>query len=452
VARTRSIMVAEDCSASASEVAELRACLDVEPEDGDAPALAARRLLECLVDAAAEPGVRTAAWLRQLEDAGAAQAAHAAAAGIPPAAFLQMIDRLRHQLDGTAGDLVALMLDRVVAGVSRELAWAGGPVSAAGSRMVALGRLAAGIAHEINNPCAFILPNLEFMIEELTALRAQMGGASLDDLLEAARQTLEGARRVRRVVHALRAFSPPEGLILRAVDLREAACVALADSAQALRPCPGRLVEIGAVAPVRADLALLVKMVQQLLSGALAALRGSEADRVRLRVFGDAGGSHVEVEDTGAGIPAEVRDNLLDPLLSARPVGGGVGLILSVCTHIASALGGALELDSVVGRGTRVRLSMPPMGELPASGPRVLVVGGDIDAARWWRALPACHLLLVDRAAVALEALAGGAVDLVLCARADVAALRPAAACPVEVVDSAVVPPSPDQLTAMLAA
>ena len=449
--------------AGAGEALDRQLRITLEGEGRPDLCAAASRLADHLACIAADADAGSPPWWMAVERAGEEHALEAAGTGVPVPGFLLLLARCRDVLralvlgDG-AGEVVDAVIDRLLLGAGRELAWAGGARMPVGGRMGALGRLAGVLAHEINNPISFILPNLEYVIEELSALRARAADLPLDDLLEAARQTLEGAKRVRGVIHALRSFAPPEGLLLRPVDLREVVAHAAAEVGPALRARASLLFELAAVPSVRADVALLTKVAVQLLAHAAETLRDDPArERIRVRTTFSDGQSRLEIEDSGTGVPADLREHIFDPRYTTRAIGCGTGLGLCVCHNVVTALGGGIDIVSGPGQGTKVIVSLPAIG--PAAPPRrrVLIVVGDSPArCAWWRALADHDVWISDDATVAASAVDAPGFDLLL-GEAEltsaVARLRGARSSPpVHVLGDDSEPPAAGEIDAWLAA
>ena len=243
-------------------------------------------------------------------------------------------------------------------------------------RMSSLGTLAAGVAHEINNPLALVMSNLE--------LAARRPGESERFV----RSAIEGAGRVRDIVRDLRVFAKPEPETPEPVDLGEviSSSVALARGKVQTR---ARLeTELESVPLVAAGHGKLGQVVLNLIINAFEALpeeRGAGENRivVRLRRAGDK--IRLEVEDNGAGIAPAVRARLFEPFFTTRAGHGGSGLGLAVVHDIVSHSGGTIEVISELGRGALFRVELPPAdpvlapaagetAKLDSRGARILVV------------------------------------------------------------------------------
>jgi PAS domain S-box-containing protein len=285
------------------------------------------------------------------------------------------------------------------------------------TRMASLGSLAAGVAHEINNPLAFVAANLEYAEGALRRPPGadgalQLAPASAAEVQGALADALEGARRVKEVVRALRVYSrPTEGQ--RAPVSVEAEIRAALDLAHnEIRHRAQVVTQIEWVPPVVAGEHQLGQVFLNLLVNAAQAIpeghSQENAIRVSCRLAPD-GRVMVEISDTGEGIPPERLARIFEPFFTTK-AGVGTGLGLSICHGIVTGLGGQIEVASEVGRGTRFRLLFPPAEAPPA--PRL---AAPAPAARRLR------LLVIDD-----EASVGRALQRVLGASHEVVALTSA--------------------------
>ncbi|HSO31283.1 MAG TPA: PAS domain S-box protein [Labilithrix sp.] len=295
--------------------------------------------------------------------------------------------------------------------------------AAAGDRLASMGRLAAGVAHEINNPLAYVIGHLE-------ALRS----APLDDALRLrAEEALEGAGRVRAIVDDLRALSRGDDERRGPVDLVRVIQSACSIASAHVRHRARLVRDLAPVAKVEANESRLGQLVLNLIVNAAEAIpEGRVAKneiRVRLRP-GAPGRVILEVIDTGAGIPASAIDHIFDPFFTTKPIGIGTGLGLSICHGIVTSFGGKIDVVSTVGQGSTFRVDLPastshassPAPEAtpvpPPSRARILIIDDD---PRVGKALAELLRLRHDvqlevRAAAALERLlAGEHYDVVFC-------------------------------------
>ncbi|PAU65758.1 two-component sensor histidine kinase [Pseudomonas sp. PIC25] len=227
------------------------------------------------------------------------------------------------------------------------------------ARLRAVGQLAAGVAHEINNPIGFITSNLRVAGDYLDELAEKIpGGHSasllLDDFRALLRESLSGTQRIARIVADLKTFSNIDQADFIPCDLNAlltTSCHLLqAESQQAI--------------DVQLDLAPLPKLAGypaklsqaffNVLDNAAKAIDAEGVIRVSSRQVD--GVIEVTIEDNGPGIPPDVQERIFDPFFTTRAVGSGTGLGLSVARDIMRAHRGEILLDSQVGAGTRVTL------------------------------------------------------------------------------------------------
>lgn len=212
-------------------------------------------------------------------------------------------------------------------------------------RLVALGQLASGAAHEINNPLGFLISNLsglEALLGDVgEALGEQVGlRAQLEPLLDEGHQmvheSLSGARRVQAIVRALRDLSRLEIGAVEPSNVNDAAS----------RVTRGRPVVLALGAAERALIAPLQldQALTHLVDNALKAVRG--AQRVFVETGSDAQGVWVRVRDEGVGIPAEHLPRVFEPFFTTRGVGQGMGLGLTSAYGLVKRAGGTIEVQS----------------------------------------------------------------------------------------------------------
>ncbi|BDG09569.1 ATP-binding protein [Anaeromyxobacter paludicola] len=270
-------------------------------------------------------------------------------------------------------------------------------------RLVSLGTVAAGVAHEVNNPLSYVLGNLEYVESKLEEIRAIAGAAvagavrpRLDECLADAQAALgdvrAGADRVQRIVRDLKVFSRAEADECEPVDLRPLLDIAASMTANDIRHRARLEKRYQEIPLVRANDGRLTQLFINLLVNAAQAIPDGAAERneIRISTWTERGDAMVEVRDTGCGIAPEHLPRIFDPFFTTKPAGLGTGLGLAICHGIVTALGGSLEVESAPGAGTRMRLRLPPSRrEAPgglAAGPggaaearrlRVLVIDDD---------------------------------------------------------------------------
>lgn len=213
-------------------------------------------------------------------------------------------------------------------------------------RLNVIGTLAAGVAHEIGTPLNVISGSAELMVD-----------APPDELPAIARTIGEQATRISSIVQHLLDFGRRAGTGRTPVDLNAIAT----SSTRLLAPMARKrgtelVVETApAAVTVRGNASELEQVLSNLVLNAIQAMP-PQGGQVTLRV---APSGSVTVEDTGVGIPAESLAKIFDPFFTTKGIGEGTGLGLSVSYGIVHDHDGAIDVDSVVGRGTRFTVQLP---------------------------------------------------------------------------------------------
>ncbi len=237
-------------------------------------------------------------------------------------------------------------------------------------RMASVGTLAAGVAHEINNPLAYITANLGFAAEELARMPTS---APVREVQQAIAEARDGAERVRVIVRDLKTFSRADEEQAGRADVRRVLESAINMAYNEIRHRAQLVREFEEVPPVFANEGRLGQVFLNLLVNAAQAIpEGAAATHqitVTLRVADKE--VVVEVRDTGAGIANEHLERLFDPFFTTKPVGVGTGLGLAVCHGIVTSLGGEIEVRSELGKGSLFRVRLPPAPPASSAPPRV---------------------------------------------------------------------------------
>ncbi|MFT3842991.1 MAG: ATP-binding protein [Myxococcaceae bacterium] len=295
-------------------------------------------------------------------------------------------------------------------------------------KLAAVGQLSASVAHEINNPLAYIIGNLSYAIERLKT------GEPLDDALE---ESLEGAKRIAQIVRDLKTFSRSEDDKEEhsRVDVETTLDSAVKMAGNRIRHRARLVKNYAPVGEVLANPGRLAQVFLNLLVNAADAISPGRADenQILLRLEQKAGEVVVQITDTGGGIPADVRARLFEPFFTTKPIGVGTGLGLSICKNIIEAAGGSIEIQpGPANRGTTVVLTMPlaPVEQaevededddptpLPVMLSRVLVIDDDAAVLRSVKRMlePGYAVVTANSASAALERLgAGERFDLLIC-------------------------------------
>lgn len=240
-------------------------------------------------------------------------------------------------------------------------------------RMMSVGALAAGVAHDINNPLSYVLGNLEYLSAELP--KALKGAAREDgrDFIEALGEAREGAERVRRIVSDLRAFARADSEGTQALDIPRLVESAVNMAFVEIRH-RARLEKVLEPTPsVRANEARLGQVVLNLLLNAVHALPAGhqEKNKIRVRTYSEGHLACIEVSDNGGGIPPELIGRIFDPFFTTKPWGTGTGLGLAMAHGVVNELSGDVTVKSQLGQGTAFTVSLPGLPASARTAPRL---------------------------------------------------------------------------------
>jgi PAS domain S-box-containing protein len=288
-----------------------------------------------------------------------------------------------------------------------------------------VGTLAAGAAHEINNPLGYVIANLDVALEEIRALTWQPTAAQLDELEAMLCQARSGAERVRRIVRGLNTFARDNELQRKVVvDIRPVLRLATDMAANEIRHRARLIEHFDPVPLVEADEARLGQVFTNLLVNAAQALPDGHIETHEVRVTtvtDDAGRAVIEISDTGPGIAPSIIERIFEPFFTTKPIGLGTGLGLSVSRNIVNSMGGSLQVRSEEGHGASFRVVLPPAAVQQAAPPveeihpetarvaEVLFVDDDVAlGTAFGRILRGHAVTVVTRAREALDLLAAG--------------------------------------------
>ncbi len=256
-------------------------------------------------------------------------------------------------------------------------------------KLAALGQMVAGVAHEINNPLAFVSNNVAVLQRDVGALRALLDlYREADGLEKSSRRTLgrirelcdridlrytlanleeamvrssDGLLRIRQIVRDLRDFARLDESDLHEVDLN----AGVESTVNIIRGLASQKqvrveTELSALPPVACYPAKINQVVMNLIANGVDAC--GEGGKVTVRTYATGEAVQIEVTDTGSGIDPSIRDRIFDPFFTTKPPGAGTGLGLSISYGIVQDHGGTIEVDSALGQGSRFRGSASRQG------------------------------------------------------------------------------------------
>jgi PAS domain S-box-containing protein len=234
-------------------------------------------------------------------------------------------------------------------------------------RMIAVGTLAAGVGHEINNPLAYIVSNLDFALDTLHASgTSQLTGESGSDaagpaLRQALVEAREGAERVRHIVRDLRTFSSTPARIEGSFELGPVLESAIHMAFNEIRHRAQLVREYSNVPLISGCSSRLGQVFLNLLVNAAHAIPVGTANEHRIIVRTSCSRQQVKIEiiDTGVGIEPQHLARLFDPFFTTKPVGQGTGLGLFICKRIVNEHRGELQVESQPGAGSTFRVVLP---------------------------------------------------------------------------------------------
>ena len=251
-------------------------------------------------------------------------------------------------------------------------------------RLASVGLLAAGVAHEINNPLTYVLYNARQLADALPRLaegldramdgqqpaavaalqgelEAALGQTDLAELCQMAAETRKGVEQVRDIVRDLNTFSRVDGQQPTPVQLNDVVRSAVNMARNQIKHRARLALELGQVPPVlghdgrlsQVFLNLLVNAAQAIDHGAV------KQNKITVRSWCDGQQARVEVADSGRGINADHLEHLFEPFWSTKERGAGAGLGLSICHNIVDGYGGRIEVSSVQGQGSSFVVCLP---------------------------------------------------------------------------------------------
>jgi len=223
-------------------------------------------------------------------------------------------------------------------------------------KMASLGILAAGIAHEINNPLGFLISNLETLqnyVKDITSMTANK--TITEDLKAIAQESLEGAQRIKKIVRDLRTFSRKSEVQNILVDINQVLESTLSIVWNEIKYKLDVVKDYQARHKVLADPTELSQVFLNILINSAQAIKNKGT--VMLSTWDDSKNIYAKISDTGCGIPPEVLPKIFDPFFTTNKK--GIGLGLSVSYNIIKRNQGDIRVESKVGEGASFTVQLP---------------------------------------------------------------------------------------------
>ena len=244
-------------------------------------------------------------------------------------------------------------------------------------KLAAIGQLAAGVAHEINNPLGYVYSNLQSLetyltdlfrltdavdsAESLDNLRAIKQNIDYDfvrsDLKDVLAESREGIERVKTIVSALKDFSHIEEEEFKPADLHRGIETTLNVVNNELKYKADVVKDFGDLPEVECIISQINQVVMNLLVNAAHAI--DDFGKISIRTRQEADLVVIEVEDTGSGISRENINRIFEPFYTTKPIGKGTGLGLSLSFNIIEKHSGQIDVESTPGKGTWFRITLP---------------------------------------------------------------------------------------------
>jgi len=272
-----------------------------------------------------------------------------------------------HDSQGSVSGVVGLIHDVTDLHISREQL-----VQA--DKLAAIGTLAAGVAHEINNPVGFISSNLNTMgkyVEKIRQHLSRQGNEDpdanaelvemLDDFADAVKESQDGTERVRKIVADLKSFSRVDKSRKEYFNINDGLETTLNIVWNELKYKCTMDKDYGKVPDLYCMPNQLNQVFMNLLVNAGHAMR-DDSGRVTIKTRADDSNIYVSISDTGVGIPRENLQKIFEPFFTTKDIGKGTGLGLSVAYDIVKKHGGHIDVKSEVGVGTEFTITLPLEG------------------------------------------------------------------------------------------
>jgi signal transduction histidine kinase len=229
------------------------------------------------------------------------------------------------------------------------------------AKMISLGRMSAGIIHEINNPLNYVNGAVQILRKRLD------GSSAADSFTEIFNDIQHGLKRVSDLVSNLRAFAHPNPTHFDSINLLECVRQACRLAAGASEPGVRPVIHIDAGILIRGNSTQISQLFMNLIQNAHDACSSRQSSDYVPAITIEAAVQEeqvsVTIEDTGVGISEHIIDKIFDPFFTTKDVGKGMGLGLSICAAITKSHAGHLDVQSIAGKGTKVIMTLPAVAK-----------------------------------------------------------------------------------------
>ncbi len=228
-------------------------------------------------------------------------------------------------------------------------------------RLASVGTLAAGVAHEINNPLTYVFGNLDMISEVMDELKEIRSDERYDELDTLVREAVDGCERIRHIMKGMKNFARAEREERIQVDIAEALEAACTLSNNRIKHRARLMTDVRSRPLILGDENGLVQVIVNLLVNATQAMDVGDADKNLLDVVLETEDDEavLRIHDTGPGIPDDVLPRIFDPFFTTKQVGEGTGLGLSICHGIIVGMGGSITVENHPDGGALATLRIP---------------------------------------------------------------------------------------------
>jgi len=228
------------------------------------------------------------------------------------------------------------------------------------AKMSVIGRLMTGVAHELNNPLATIAANSELACELFQGFKdGQVDGDGMKELHEYLDVVQEQAFRCKNIIKDMIDLTRKKGFEVQDINLKEC----LKEILPLINFKKANILLVRDIADdvpyVRGDLNAMKQCLMNILHNAVDALETREGGMVRLVVSHVDKNVKIEIEDNGVGIHDSMLDKIFEPFFSTKDTGKGVGLGLTLCYEFLNRMGGDIEVESTLGKGSLFKITLP---------------------------------------------------------------------------------------------